>query len=53
MLRQTGLKRGKARKQKIALETLLADAMQKGDTFTIMEKPRTWGGNHYLLHIRP
>ena len=53
LLRQTGLKRGKARKQKIALETLLADAMQKGDTFTVMEKPRTWGGNHYLLHIRP
>jgi hypothetical protein len=53
LLRQTGLKRGKVRKQKIALEMLLANAMQKGDTFTVREKPRTWGGNHYLLHIRP
>jgi hypothetical protein len=53
LLRQTGLKRGKVRKQKIALEKLLANAMQKGDTFTVMEKPRTWGGNHYLLNIRP
>jgi hypothetical protein len=53
MLRQAGLKRGKARQQKKALEALLANAMQKGDTFTVMEKPRSWGGNHYLLHIRP
>ena len=53
MLRQTGLKRGKARQQRKALETLLANAMQKGDTFTVMEKPHSWGGNHYLLHIRP
>lgn len=53
LLRQTGLKRGKVRKQKKALEALLANAMQKGDTFTVREKPHIWGGNHYLLHIRP
>jgi hypothetical protein len=53
LLRQTGLKRGKVRQQKKALEALLANAMQKGDTFTVREKPHTWGGNHYLLHIRP
>ena len=53
LLRQTGLNRGKARQQKKALEALLANAMQKGDTFTVMEKPHSWGGNHYLLHIRP
>jgi hypothetical protein len=53
MISQTGLKRGKVRKQQKALEALLANAMQKGDTFTVREKPHTWGGNHYLLHIRP
>jgi hypothetical protein len=53
MLRQTGLKRGKARQQRKALEALLANAMQKGDTLTVMEKPHSWGGNHYLLNIRP
>jgi len=53
MLSQAGLKRGKVRQQKKALEALLANAMKKGDTFTVREKPRTWGGNHYLLHIQP
>jgi hypothetical protein len=53
MIRQTGLQRGKTRRQKKALETLLADAMQKGDTFTVRERPHSWGGNHYLLHIQP
>jgi len=53
MLSQTGLKRGKVRKQRKALEALLANAMQRGDTFTVREKPHIWGGNHYLLHIRP
>jgi hypothetical protein len=53
LLRQTGLERGKVRKQKKALEALLANAMQKGDTFTVREKPHIWGGSHYLLHIRP
>jgi hypothetical protein len=52
MLRQTGLQRGKTRRQRKALEALLANAMQKGDTFTVREKPRSWGGNHYLLHIQ-
>jgi hypothetical protein len=52
MLRQTGLQRGKTRKQRKALEALLADAMRKGDTFTVMEQPHSWGGDHYLLHIR-
>ena len=53
MLSQTGLQRGKTRRQRKALEALLANAIQKGDTLTVMEKPHSWGGNHYLLHIRP
>ena len=53
MFNLKGLRGKNVRRQTKGLEALLANAVQKGDMFTVREKPLHLRGNHYLLHIRP